>query len=390
VNTASGPGSPAGLRDANRSRVLAAVRGSGDPTQAAVAAATGLAPATVSNIVRELVARGELESSDAVRGGRRVRLVRLPRAAGLVAGVDFGHRHVRVAVADLAHRVLAEGRADLPRGHGPDDGLDAADALLADALHRAGAHRGELLGAGVGLPAPVDAATGTVGAPGILPGWVGVAPAARAAERLGPPVWVDNDATLGTLAETRWGALAGIDDGLYVKLADGVGAGLVLGGRPYRGPTGTAGEIGHVVVEEGGPVCRCGNRGCLETLVSTSTVVALLEPLLGSPLTIAEIVARAHDGHAPSARVLADTGHRVGIALGGLCSILTPSRVVVGGELALAGELLLDPLRTALHHSALPGAVHLVTVVLAALGERAHVLGAVALALDRVTPEPPG
>ncbi len=198
---------------------------------------------------------------------------------------------------------------------------------------------------------------------------------------------------LGTLAEQAWGALSGVRDAVYLKLSDGVGAGLVLDGRPYRGRAGTAGEIGHVVVADdaggptggpGGTVCRCGNRGCLETWASTATVVRLLEPLLGRPLAIAEVVARARGGHAPSRRVLADTGGHVGRALGGLCSVLTPARVVVGGELAQAGELLIGPLQAALERWALPGAAEGVEVVPARLGARAHVLGAVALAGELV------
>lgn len=372
------------------------MRAGGAPTQAEIAAATGLAPATVSNIVRDLGVAGVLVAGDEVRAGRRVRAVRLVRGAGIVAGIDFGHRHVRVALADLADPTAAAGhpvppdrteiRADLPDGHGVADGLDTAAGLLDEALGRAGIRRAALRGAVVGLPAPLDLATGAVGASGVLPGWVGVPLAGRVSEHLGVPSRVDNDATLGTLAEQRWGALAGVDDGIFLKLSDGVGAGLVLGGVLYRGPDGTAGEIGHVMVDPGdrfAAVCRCGHRGCLETVVSTRTVTAMLEPLLGAPLTVAEVVARARGGYAPAARILADTGHHVGVALAGLCTVLTPRRIVVGGELAQAGDLLLAPLHTALAGAALPGTTRTAEVVVADLAEHAPVLGALALALDR-------
>ncbi|TDQ47289.1 MarR family transcriptional regulator [Actinomycetospora succinea] len=396
MNTASRPGSPAGLRDANRRRVLDAVRAAGAPTQAEIAVATGLAPATVSNIVRDLGATGVLVAGDEVRAGRRVRAVRLVRGAGIVAGIDFGHRHVRVALADVADPTAAAGhplppeytevRADLPDGHGVADGLDTAAGLLDTALERAGIRRAALRGAVVGLPAPLDLATGAVGASGVLPGWVGVPLAGRVSEHLGVPSSVDNDATLGTFAEQRWGALRGVHDGIFLKLSDGVGAGLVLGGSLYRGPDGTAGEIGHVAVDQGdrfAAVCRCGHRGCLETVVSTRTVTAMLEPLLGAPLTVAEVVARAREGHAPASRILADTGHHVGVALAGLCTVLTPRRIVVGGELAQAGDLLLGPLHAALAAAALPGTTRTAEVVAARLAEHAMVLGALALALDR-------
>jgi predicted NBD/HSP70 family sugar kinase len=166
---------------------------------------------------------------------------------------------------------------------------------------------------------------------------------------------------------------------------------MVLAGRLYRGPDGTAGEIGHVAVDPGdryAAVCRCGQRGCLETLVSTRTVTAVLEPLLGSPLSVADVVARAHEGHAPARRVLADTGHHVGAALAGLCTVLTPRRIVVGGELAQAGEYLLEPLHAALEAAALPGTTRTATVVTAELAEHAPVLGALALALERCAVRP--
>jgi predicted NBD/HSP70 family sugar kinase len=401
VNTVARPGSPAGLRDANRRRVLEAVRSDGAPTQAEIAATTGLAPATVSNIVRDLAGAGRVEAVDEVRAGRRVRAVRLVRRTGVVAGIDFGHRHVRVALADVADPAGASGhaappettqvRADLPDAHDVADGLATASRLLDEVLHRAGTRRAALRGAVVGLPAPLDLVTGAVGASGVLPGWVGVPLAGRVAEHLGVPSWVDNDATLGTLAERRWGALRGVDDGLFLKLSDGVGAGLVLGGRLYRGPDGTAGEIGHVAVHPGdrfAAVCRCGHRGCLETVVSARTVITVLEPLLGTPLTIADVVARAHEGDAPARRVLADTGHHVGVAIAGLATVLTPRRIVVGGELAQAGALLLDPLHAALAAAAVPGTTRTAEVVTAALAEHAPVLGALALALERcaVTP----
>jgi predicted NBD/HSP70 family sugar kinase len=404
VNTVWRPGSPAGLRDANRWRVLGAVRSGGAPTQAEIAASTGLAPATVSNIVRDLVAAGGVEAGDEVRSGRRVRAVRLVRRTGVVAGIDFGHRHVRVALADVADPAGASGhaappettevRADLPDAHGVADGLATASRLLDEVLARSGTRRAALRGAVVGLPAPLDLATGAVGASGVLPGWVGVPVAGRVAEHLGVPSWVDNDATLGTLAERRWGALRGVDDGLFLKLSDGVGAGLVLDGRLYRGPDGTAGEIGHVAVHPGdrfAAVCRCGHRGCLETVVSARTVIAVLEPLLGAPLTIADVVARAHEGStggAPARRVLADAGHHVGVALAAIATVLTPRRIVVGGELAQAGDLLLDPLHAALAAAAVPGTTRTAEVVTAELAEHAPVLGALALALERcaVTP----
>jgi predicted NBD/HSP70 family sugar kinase len=168
----------------------------------------------------------------------------------------------------------------------------------------------------------------------------------------------------------------------YLKLSEGVGAGLILDGQLFHGGrAGTAGEIGHTTVDEYGAVCRCGNRGCLETLVAARAVTSLLEPVRGAELTIAEVVDRAEHGDAACRRVLGDTGRQTGVALANLCNLLNPERVVIGGELALAGELLLEPMRELVRRYAIPSAVATLDLVLGSLGPNAHVLGAVALAL---------
>lgn len=380
------PGSQSSLRSANQQRVVRVLQSGGELTQAEIARRTGLAPATVSNLVRELTAGGLVEVAAAERPGQRGRAVKLTRSAGLAVGIDFGHRHLTVAVADLSHEILAEKRVELATGHRAEDGIERAGELLDDALVELGCGRDAVAAVGMGLPAPVESATHRIGGPSILPGWVGVDPAALAAERLALPVHVDNDANLGALAEHIWGAGRGMDDLAYIKLSDGVGAGLVLDGRLYRGRAGTAGEIGHTSLDEFGQVCRCGNRGCLETMVASHVVIGLLEPSRGPGLTIADVVALAEAGDAGCARVLADTGRHVGVAAAGLCNLLNPQLILIGGELALAGEWLLEPLRRAIERYAVPSAARTVQVRTAALGARAQVLGAVALGLRAANP----
>jgi predicted NBD/HSP70 family sugar kinase len=379
-----GPGSASALKAANRRRLLRAVQFAGEITQAGLARATGLAAGTVSNLVRELEQAGLVSVSPVIHGGRRARAVRLAAPGGLVAGVDFGHRHLSVAVADLSCQVLAHARVGLPDRHRADEGLEQAATLLDTALGQAGAQRAALLGIGLGLPAPIDSRTGRVGAPTILPGWVGADAATLAGERFGAEVFVDNDANLGALAEVTWGAGRGAASSAYLKLSDGVGAGLILNGQLYRGRIGTAGEIGHTTMQEYGTVCRCGNRGCLETLVSSEAVLDLLHPTHGARLTIARVVELARGGDAGCLRVLADTGRHVGIAVANLCNLVNPDRIIVGGELAAAGELLLDPLRLTLTRYGIPSAVADLDLVVGTLGERAHLLGAVALAAGQV------
>ena len=382
VDDRFGPGSQAALRNANQRRVLEMLKAAGELTQAQIARDTGLAPATVSNIVRDLTAAGVLDDSGA---GQRRKAVRLARAAGIVVGIDFGHRHVTVAIADMAHQILGERRHTLGPSMSARDALKRASALLEEAMAEVGAQMSEVVGIGMGLPAPIDSRTGEVGAVSILPGWVGVPATQLASEHFGRRVEVDNDANLGVLAEHMWGAGQGCDNLAFLKLADGVGAGLFIDGRLYRGRNGTAGEIGHTTFDEFGAVCRCGNRGCLETIVAARAVVELLEPRFGTQLTIADIVRMAQDGDTACSRVLADTGRQAGVAVASLCNLFNPERILIGGELAQAGELLLAPMRESVRRCGIPSSTEGLTIRLAELGARASALGAVALALSTST-----
>lgn len=379
-----GPGSQAALRNANQRRVLELLKSVGELTQAQIARQTGLAPATVSNIVRELTAAGVIDDTD---HGKRRRMLRLARSAGLAVGIDFGHRHVTVAVSDMAHQILAERRVPLGPSESAQGSLDRATELLHEAMTAIDGQMSDVVGIGMGLAAPIDSHTGKVGAVSILPGWVGVPAAQLASDHFGHHVVVDNDANLGALAEHIWGAGQGCDNLAYLKLADGVGAGLIVDGRLFRGRNGTAGEIGHTVFDEFGKVCRCGNRGCLETLVAAKSVVELLEPRYGAQLTVADIVRMASDGDTACLRVLSDTGRQAGVAAANLCNLFNPERILIGGELAQAGELLLASMRESVRRCGIPSSTQDLHIELGALGARAPVLGALALAL-RSSPDP--
>lgn len=376
------PASTAALRAANARRVLDALR-RGPASQAELARRTGLAPATVSAIVRTLTAAGSVDVSVGTSNGRRANEVRLG-GGPLAAGIDLDHRHIRVVVG--AGPVLAERFVRLDADLSAAEGIDTAVRLLEEALRESG--RDRLAAVALGLPAPVDARTGEVGSSSILPNWVGVRAEDVLRERLGLPVVVDNDSNLGALGEMTWGASAGKRDSAYIKASTGIGAGLVIAGELFRGRAGTAGEIGHTTIDENGPVCRCGNRGCLEMLAGVPILLRLLEQAYGRTLTLADAIARAQDGDPGCVRVIADAGRHIGVAAANLANLLNPEVIVVGGELAQAGDLLLEPLRTVVRRYAIPSAASLAEVVTTQLGDRAEALGALALALqhaERIT-----
>jgi len=370
------PGSTASLRPANQRRVIELLRahGEGAITQADIARSTGLASATVSNIVRALTASGLIDTEPG--SGRRGTVVRLSRAAGMVAGIDVGHTHLAVAVADLSGRVLAETRHPLAPDHPYSDGLDLAESLLQEVVDELGLATDEIRTIGMGLPAPIS--DDVVRSSAILPGWVGVNAAQVTQARFGCPVHIDNDANLGALAEHRVGVAQSVNDLVFVKVSSGVGAGLIINGEIFRGAHGSAGEIGHLTLDEQGPLCRCGSRGCLEAYASTGTAIAMMSTQLPGA-TIDDIFKAAHEGNVAAMRLLEDAGLHLGWGLAAVVNLLNPGMVVVGGDMARAGELLLDSARLGLRRHALADAAT-TPVVISELGERASVVGAALMA----------
>ena len=377
---AAAPGSTASLRTANQQRVLDVLRvgpddgGAADAfTQAELARATGLAPATVSNIVRELVGAALVQTAPG--SGRRGSAVRLARTAGLVAGVDFGHSHVAVAIGDLTGAVLAEERRPLAPGHLHHEGIELARLLLAELSDGLG----DVRRIGLGLPAPVT--RGVVHANAIFPGWDGVDAGAAAQAAFGIPVEVENDANLGALAEHRRGVGRGHDTSVFVKISSGVGAGIIIGNQLFHGSSGSAGEIGHLTLDDQGPLCRCGSRGCLEAYTSVVTVQAMMaDQLPGAGFDA--IVEAARGGNVSAQRSFEDAGLHLGWGLASIVNLINPAVVVVGGDMARAGDLLLESARIGLRRHALD-TVAATPLLASTLGERASLVGAVLLAAER-------
>ena len=382
------PGSTASLRAANQQRVLDVLRGAaadhgqevdlapgmeGVFTQAELARFTGLAPATVSSIVRELAGSGLVDTE--AGSGRRGSSVRLARGAGIVAGVDFGHSHVAVAVGDLAGQLLAEERVQLGAATAHDEALATASRMLGRMSHGMGALRH----VGLGLPAPVT--DDVIRSSAIFPGWEGVHARAAAERTFGAPAHVENDANLGALAEHRRGVGRGHQSSVFVKISSGVGAGIIIDNELFHGAGGSAGEIGHLTLDDQGPLCRCGSRGCLEAYTSTENVLAMISGQLPEA-NLDDVVAAARDGNVAAQRALEDAGLHLGWGLASIVNLLNPEIVVVGGDMARAGELLLESARIGLRRHALDS-VALTPVLASELGERASLVGAVLLAAER-------
>lgn len=365
----------------NRLRVLDAVREHGALTQVEIAGVTGLSAATVSNLVKELDGAGAVRLTPSIRNGRRAVRVSVESGEGLVGAAVFGDRDVRVAIgsADSAE-VVSQKRMPLPADHAADEGMVRAVRMIQEMAEESGHTMDDLATLVVGLPAPIDTVSGEVGSTGILPGWRGVPVVEVMEVAYGLRVRLENTANLAALGEAKYGAMQGVSTGVYLKMSYGVGAGIVIGGELFRGSAGTAGEIGHVTIDENGPVCRCGNRGCLDTYVGAQAVLAALRPSHGS-LTLRDVISRALGGDLGCRRVLEDSGRHVGVALAGVVNLLNPEVVVVGGQVAKVGEVVLRPMREAVERCAIPSAAASLDLRLGRLApEQADVRGALALA----------
>ena len=381
------------LRARNRHRVVEVLRRQGRVSQADIARATGLSRSTISTLVLELRTAGlvtEFEDGhkDAMPprrsppGGRPAVLLGLDDSAGTAVGIDFGHSHVRVGIANLSHQVTAERAREFQVDNDAAGALDAAAAMVDEVLADARVGRDRVIGVGMGIPGPIDRRTGTIGSASILPGWVGLAPAEEMARRLQLTVEIDNDANVGALAEVYWGAGRGCSEVTYIKASTGIGAGIVISGQLHRGAVGTAGEIGHTTVDEQGPLCRCGSRGCLETVAGGAAVVEQVRSTRSKDLTLARVLELAAAGDPACRRAIADAGRQIGVSMAAVCNILNPELIIVGGHLSEAGDMLLGPLRESLRRYAVRAAVESVAVVQGVLGERAEMLGALALVLQ--------
>jgi predicted NBD/HSP70 family sugar kinase len=385
-------------RRRTREQLLAVLARHDALSRAELAALTGLSRSAVGACVTDLVEQGLVgegpaDERTAAGPGRPAAVVRLRRGAGIVLGLDFGHTHVTAAVADTEGRILVERGVILDVDGRPQEAMDAGARLAGAALHAAGHTMDEVLGAAAGIPGPIDVPTSVVREPTILASWIGLDPEAELEARLGRSVTVANDADMGAWAEHLYGAGRGIDDLLYVKASHGIGAGLILGGRPYRGATGIAGEIGHTQLPGAINWCRCGNQGCLETVVSVGAVHRRLAHVLGGSLGETVAVGEGGEGGGglppmavlaaspAAARVLTDAGRTIGRVLADLINCLNPAAVVLGGELGSAGEPLVAGVRESIDRHAGQAGAGAVEVLAGRLGARAELLGAVATAI---------
>jgi predicted NBD/HSP70 family sugar kinase len=364
----------------------------GAASQADIARATGLSRTTVSSLVARLVEdRVVVERVDQAprapspEGGRPPTLLSIEPSSGAFVGIDFGREMVRVALANRAGDLLIDARSDrLEVARRTTDALETAEHLVSGLLGEVGLGADRVIGAGVAVSAPVRPDPPEFASGVMFPAWSELGVAGLLGERLGVPVYLGNDANLGALAEATFGAGRSVPNIVYVMLSEGIGGALIIDGMLYEGATGAAGELGHVVINPDGQVCRCGNRGCLATIAGGAALTAALRQSHGSETTLDELITLCRAGDPGATRLVADGGRAVGRALAGICSVMDPGLVIIGGELSPAGEPLLESVRDSLNQWISPASGRKYNVVLGQLTGKAEVLGAIALAMRHV------
>lgn len=355
-------------------------------TRTDLAQLTGQARSTIATRVDLLLASGFVEPAGEASstGGRPPATFAFNPAARIVLAVDLGATHASVAVTDLAQNVLVELTEPITIAQGPAAVLERVAALGSDLVTRAGRTMADLVSIGVGLPGPVAHSTGRPIDPPIMPGWDGADVPGFLGHLLGASVLVDNDVNLMALGEhsSVW---PDVDHLLFIKVATGIGAGIISDGRIRRGAQGAAGDVGHIAVPGGRAVaCHCGNVGCLEAIASGQAIADALRAAGADTETSADVVAAVRAGDPAARAAVREAGRDIGRVLATCVSILNPSVIVVGGIVAEAGEHLLAGIREVVYRRSLPLATEHLRIVTTRTKGRAGVLGASVMAADHV------
>jgi glucokinase-like ROK family protein len=366
-------------------------------SRADLARKMGLSRAAISSIVNDLIVIGLLHevAEGAATGGRRAVLLDINPESGCVLGVDMGATHLGLVLTDFSARVIEEAEYAFNIDQGPEICLRQVDMQVRDFLREADFSLDDVAAIGVGVPGPVVAEGGCVIAPPIMPGWDNFPIRSHLESLWGHPISLNNDAELGALGEWAYGAGRSEKDLLYVKVGYGIGAGLLLNGKIYSGATGSSGEIGHITMQENGPLCTCGNHGCLEALAGgraiadqaraaiqagQRTQLASIQPV--EKITALDVAMEARKGDLIAQRIIAESGEYLGTAIASLINVVNPGMIVIGGGVAQVGDLYLEPIRRLVSTRSLPAASRTVRISAAILGRRSSGMGAIAQALS--------
>lgn len=394
------------LKNLNKHAIIDLIRFTpGGISRVELARRMNLTRAAITSIVDDLLdVRLVRETEGHYPSGRRPIVLEINPDRGKVVGVDMGASHLNLVLADFSARVIAEMENRLDINRGPHVCLAQVDELLRKMISENNLRLEDLAAIGVGVPGPIVAEAGMVSGPPIMPGWDGYPIRDHLQGAWNCPVTLNNDAELGALGEWAYGVGRGERNLAYIKVGTGVGAGLLLEGQLYRGATGSAGEIGHITIDENGPLCTCGNRGCLEAFAGGAALArkaveavrknqrTILSELVERPnFSAQDVMTAARRGDLVAQRLVAEAGLHLGTAIASMVNLFNPSMVVIGGSVSQIGDLLLEPIRTAVMKRSLQPASRAVRICASLLGRRSCAMGgvvqAVSVAIHRLVDE---
>lgn len=382
--------------------LLGLIRDRDTATRAELVDETGWGRTVLTQRLTELMDIGLVSDAGTGRstGGRAPREVRFRREAAAVVGVNLGATSIEMAVTDLAGHPLSSYAEDWDIARGPEETLSRVETLIEQTVADSPVRLADVVGLGIGLPGPVEFASGRTISPPIMPGWNNFPVRDRLAGRFGVDVVVDNDVNTMATGEQRAGLARGVGNFVFVKVGTGIGAGVFSNGLLHRGADGAAGDIGHIAVEGDSKVlCRCGRRGCLEAYAGGSALarqaaeaaetgrsryLAGRLEISGRPLTAADISAGASAGDPACLELLHQAARRLGQAMSGCVNFFNPSLIVFGGGVSRAGDLLLPGIRQAVLELSLPLATRNLRIDITRLGEAAGTIGAAFAVIDQL------
>jgi glucokinase-like ROK family protein len=380
--------------------VIRALRKNGQTSRVEISHITGWSRAKTSHEVNLLIGKGFLEEagSGTSKGGRRPRLLRFNLQLGYIVGIDIGATSIEVALADINGLVLRRSYEPADVRHPAEELLGRCSKLILDMLVAQGLHPKQILGIGVGVPGPVDFARGVLVAPPLMPDWENF-PIRNFFKGTFPSAFVvvDNDVNIMALGEQRSGNAAGVDHFLLIKIGTGIGCGIMVNRKIHRGSDGCAGDIGHICVDKQGPICRCGNRGCLEAMAAgpaitdramqaarsgkSAMLLKMLQEKEGT-LTPEDVNAACREGDEEALEIIRASGQMIGDVLAGLVNFFNPSHIFIGGGIANFGNHLLIAIKRAVLRRSLPLATTNLVINFSRAGADAGVIGSIMLALD--------
>lgn len=390
---------PAGynVKSFNKHAALDLIRFSGSGiSRTDLAERMGLTRAAVSLIVKELLESKVVQETESryTPSGRPPIVLEVNPNQGLVGAIDMGATHLSIAIAGFTARIHKEVEFPFNIKDGPEACLALADESLNQMLAEQGLSISNLSAIGVGVPGPVITEAGMVVAPPIMPGWDRYPIRTTLEKKWGFPVTLNNDAELGALGEWAYGAGRGEKNLAYIKIGSGIGAGLILNQQIYGGTTGAAGEIGHLTIDENGPLCNCGNHGCLEAFAGGHAIAQQGQSLAKSgkrtllsetpieKISVSEVAEAARRGDLHAQEILRRAGTSIGVAIAGLINLLNPGVVIIGGGVAQVGDIITAPIRQAVRERAMHASEQSVRITTGMLGRRSLLIGATVQAIN--------